>query len=183
MLSAHQTSISISDTAPPNLSSDASAGDPVRRRQASIRVGLFVSKPVAKTMARGRGYRSSSAPNNGSTRATRKNIPQIRILNHGIRGATLSRRFDVLADAWVKDTEAYSSVGSIRAHRAFPLLTAMGRHAIKRALLRLKNGDVRVHWLILLKSISGEDPVPPENRGRVHLMAQHWLKWGKNLLA
>jgi len=33
------------------------------------------------------------------------------------------------------------------------------------------------HWFTALKSISGEDPVPPESRGRLKEMRQHWIAW------
>ena len=35
------------------------------------------------------------------------------------------------------------------------------------------------HWFPALKSISGEDPVPPEDRGKVRRMTKAWLAWGE----
>jgi hypothetical protein len=35
------------------------------------------------------------------------------------------------------------------------------------------------HWFLALKSVSGEDPVPPQSRGKIQEMANAWLKWGR----
>ncbi|WP_335148338.1 hypothetical protein [Nostoc sp.] len=35
------------------------------------------------------------------------------------------------------------------------------------------------HWFWALKSISREDPVPPESRGKIKEMTKAWLEWGK----
>jgi len=34
-------------------------------------------------------------------------------------------------------------------------------------------------WFWALKSITGEDPVSPEKRGRIRDMTQAWLRWGQ----
>ncbi len=34
-------------------------------------------------------------------------------------------------------------------------------------------------WFWALESITEENPVPPEASGRVRLMAQAWIEWGK----
>jgi hypothetical protein len=35
------------------------------------------------------------------------------------------------------------------------------------------------HWFWALKSVTGEDPVPPEDRGNLQRMTKAWLDWGK----
>jgi hypothetical protein len=35
------------------------------------------------------------------------------------------------------------------------------------------------HWFWALKSITGEDPVSPEQRGRINEMTEAWLSWGR----
>lgn len=35
------------------------------------------------------------------------------------------------------------------------------------------------HWFWALRAITGEDPVKPEQRGRMQQMAQAWIQWGK----
>lgn len=36
------------------------------------------------------------------------------------------------------------------------------------------------HWGPALTAITGENPVPPEDAGRLGAMAQAWLQWGKD---
>ena len=53
----------------------------------------------------------------------------------------------------------------------------MGAIAIPFILSELKKKAG--HWFWALKSITGEDPVLPEHRGRIKQMAEAWLWWGK----
>jgi len=42
--------------------------------------------------------------------------------------------------------------------------------------------DMRVHhthWFWALYKLTGENPVPPEDKGRIRKMIDAWLKWGK----
>ena len=36
------------------------------------------------------------------------------------------------------------------------------------------------HWFWALKSITGEDPVPPSKRGKIKEMTIEWKKWWLN---
>lgn len=53
----------------------------------------------------------------------------------------------------------------------------MGHTAIRLILLEMKKRPG--HWFWALKSITGEDPVLPEQRGRMKEMTQAWLRWGR----
>ncbi|MGB8689563.1 MAG: hypothetical protein WCD53_19790 [Microcoleus sp.] len=35
------------------------------------------------------------------------------------------------------------------------------------------------HWFWALRAITGDNPVKSEQRGRMKLMAQAWIQWGK----
>jgi hypothetical protein len=35
------------------------------------------------------------------------------------------------------------------------------------------------HWFWALKAITGEDPVDPDDRGKLANMAEAWLRWGR----
>ncbi len=35
------------------------------------------------------------------------------------------------------------------------------------------------HWFWALRSITGENPIQPKDRGRVVKMAEAWLEWGR----
>ena len=35
------------------------------------------------------------------------------------------------------------------------------------------------HWFAALRALTGADPVAPADRGRLGVMAEAWIKWGK----
>ena len=35
------------------------------------------------------------------------------------------------------------------------------------------------HWFWALNAITGEDPVPPESKGKFQKMTEAWLDWGR----
>ena len=71
----------------------------------------------------------------------------------------------------------YSLVTKKAMHPAYQQIIGMGKTAIPLILFEMmaKPG----HWFWALKSITGEDPVSPEQRGDVNEMTQAWLRWGK----
>lgn len=87
--------------------------------------------------------------------------------------------FRQLVDEWFYDTQWLSSISAITCHDAFARLVALDKPVLKLILERLAQGEVRVHWFPVLKDVAGEDPVPPEKRGRVREMADEWLNWGR----
>lgn len=86
-------------------------------------------------------------------------------------------RFFTLKSQWEKETAVVSSVTQMAMHPSYQQIIGMGPAAIPLILneMAVKPG----HWFWALKSISGEDPVPPENRGRVREMTEAWLHWGR----
>jgi len=51
--------------------------------------------------------------------------------------------------------------------------------AAKLILERMASGDVHIHWFPALKDITGIDPVPPHERGKLPAMTRAWIEWGK----
>lgn len=90
--------------------------------------------------------------------------------------ATIAARFNELVDRWKRDTEYVSDIMEMATHPSYQEIIGMGRPAIPLLLRELKHSPD--HWFWALRSISGEDPVPPENRGKIQEMANAWLKWG-----
>lgn len=81
---------------------------------------------------------------------------------------------------WMEDTEWASSISTITEHRQFTELVNMGTIIIPFVLERLAAGELNAHWFPLLKDLAGgNDPVPPQYRGRVQQMANEWLAWGR----
>lgn len=78
---------------------------------------------------------------------------------------------------WEAETAMLSSVTEIAMHPAYQQIIGMGKPAIPLILSEMKGKPG--HWFWALKSITGEDPVLPEQRGRMKEMTEAWLRWGK----
>ncbi len=63
-------------------------------------------------------------------------------------------------------------------HTAYQQIIGMGPIAIPFILIEMQKRSG--HWFWALKSITGEDPVPPESRGIINEMAKAWINWGIN---
>lgn len=86
-------------------------------------------------------------------------------------------RFQRLKDIWKEETAFLSSVSDIAMHAAYQQIIGMGSTAVP--LIMREMGERPAQWFWALKSIAGEDPVPPEHRGNVTEMTRIWLRWGK----
>jgi hypothetical protein len=89
----------------------------------------------------------------------------------------LARRFDELAAKWRDDTEFDSAPTTIYQHPAYLEIVGWGP-----PVLPLMFADLATHgsfWFGALRTLTGEDPVPPEDRGRIARMREHWLGWGR----
>lgn len=86
-------------------------------------------------------------------------------------------RFFSLKKEWKNSTAHLSSVTEIAMHPAYQQIIGMGPVAIPLILEEMRK--VAGHWFWALRAITGEDPVLLEHRGRVKLMTEDWLKWGK----
>lgn len=86
-------------------------------------------------------------------------------------------KFLKLKDQWEAETSILSSDTEIAMHPAYQQIIGMGTNAIPLILSEMKKKPG--HWFWALKSITGEDPVLPEQRGRVKEMTEAWLRWGR----
>ncbi len=86
-------------------------------------------------------------------------------------------RFFNLNSQWEQETAMLSSITEIAMHPSYQQIIGMGPSAIPLILneMTIKPG----HWFWALKSITGEDPVSPEQRGRIKEMTEAWLRWGR----
>lgn len=87
-------------------------------------------------------------------------------------------KFYELKSRWEVDTAILSSITEIAMHPAYQQIIGMGRNAIPLILAEMK--EAPGHWFWALKSITGEDPVLPEQRGRIKEMAEAWINWGRD---
>ena len=74
------------------------------------------------------------------------------------------------------ETQWLSSTTEMALHPAYQGIIGMGAEALPLILTELQARSG--YWYWALKAISGEDPVPPEDRGAVPRMKEAWLKWG-----
>lgn len=93
------------------------------------------------------------------------------------RQAGILHRFYALTEKWKKDTSLLSSTTEICMHPCYQQIIGLGPNVVPFILRELEREPG--HWFWALKSITGEDPVRPSNRGRVREMAKDWLTWGK----
>lgn len=88
-----------------------------------------------------------------------------------------TRRFNSLAETWRKECAHLSSIREMVLHPAYQQIVGMGPAALPLIFAELEREPN--HWFWALRAITGEDPVLPEHRGNVRLMAEDWLHWGR----
>lgn len=85
--------------------------------------------------------------------------------------------FSILKTGWEANTALLSSITEIALHPDYQQIIGMGTVVIPLILAELKRKPA--HWFWALKAITGEDPVLPEQRGRMNEMRKAWLRWGR----
>ena len=89
----------------------------------------------------------------------------------------LALEFAELADGWKHRTMYVSSAHDEAMDPAYQRIIGMGERALPYIFADLEKGGSGWWWA--LTSITGADPIPPEDAGRVSLMRDHWLNWGR----
>lgn len=110
-------------------------------------------------------------------------LPEDSLWLHGITPGTSSvssvrQRFDGLVSEWQSEKKYISSTDDMVSLASYREIIAMGEPAVPLILNELQRQPD--HWFHALVEITGADPVPPEHRGRLRLMARHWLDWGRS---
>jgi hypothetical protein len=90
---------------------------------------------------------------------------------------SLDARFRDLVQQWKAATEFTSSLTQMVTHPAYQQIIGMGKEAIPLILEELQREED--HWFWALKAITGEDPVPPGDRGQLPKMTEDWLRWAE----
>jgi hypothetical protein len=86
-------------------------------------------------------------------------------------------QFDDWARQWKSETRYVSSTSDMVLHPAYQRIIGLGPAAVPLILDELRREPN--HWFWALKAITGEDPVPPADRGRLDRMTAAWLAWGQ----
>lgn len=90
----------------------------------------------------------------------------------------LRRSFATLADQWRRETAHLSSITAKTLHPAYLRIIGLGPEVIPLVLARLEAEPA--YWFAALRSLTGYDPVRPEDAGRFHAMRDAWLAWGRS---
>jgi ribosome-associated toxin RatA of RatAB toxin-antitoxin module len=94
-----------------------------------------------------------------------------------ISSNAIETEFERLAAKWKAERRASSSTQAIAMHPAYQKIIGMGAQAVPFILADLQRGVD--HWFWALRSITRENPVPSESRGKMQEMANAWLDWGR----
>ncbi|TAG94436.1 MAG: hypothetical protein EAZ09_11110 [Oscillatoriales cyanobacterium] len=105
---------------------------------------------------------------------TTQNILKI---NAGISPEIVDK-FYALASDWEKEVAGLSSTAQMSQHPAYQEIINMGVKIVPLLLSELQKSPL--YWLSALSAITGENPIKPEQRGRVKQMALAWIEWGRN---
>lgn len=85
--------------------------------------------------------------------------------------------FQELVNQWQQETRGISSSTELILHPAYQQIIGMGREVVPLLLRELEKKSGR--WFWALKSITRQDPVPLELRGKTKEMIKIWLDWGR----
>jgi hypothetical protein len=85
-------------------------------------------------------------------------------------------RFRLLAAQWIAERPRGADVHWMTDTPAYRAIIDLGQPAVPLLLAELRRSVD--HWFSALHAITGADPVPPEARGKMKLMAAAWLRWG-----
>ena len=90
----------------------------------------------------------------------------------------LEKKLDTLLQQWQDACVVLSSTSAMVAHAAYQEIIELGQPVVPLLLRQLQKEPI--HLFEALKSITGEDPVAPEDWGKISAMANDWLAWGRS---
>jgi len=96
--------------------------------------------------------------------------------NEVFNNQELQAEFSRLAEIWKEETIFSSKIEW--EHPAYQQIIALGEPIVPIILEELQRQPG--HWFIALAEITGENPVEEDHRGRVELMTDDWLEWGRS---
>lgn len=95
------------------------------------------------------------------------------------RSVNIEKEFAELTARWKEETRFASKMKTISEHPAYRKIVSMGDKAVPLILADLeKTGD---SWFMALREITGADPVPKENRGKMKETAYAWISWWSSM--
>ena len=89
----------------------------------------------------------------------------------------LAVAFRALASEWRAATRFAAAPSAAADHPAYRAVVGLGPGAVPLILAAL--AEAPDPWFAALRELTGDDPVPPADRGRPEASAGHWLAWGR----
>lgn len=86
--------------------------------------------------------------------------------------------FRELVNQWQQETRGISSSTDLILHPSYQQIIGMGRDVVPLLLRELEQKSGR--WFWALQSITRQNPVPVESRGKTKEMIKIWLEWGRD---
>lgn len=103
--------------------------------------------------------------------------PALSVREQRQRHTELFEEFVDLATRWREEAAGYSVITPKVAHPAYLRIIGMGPVAVPWILRELEERGG--HWYVALRSITGANPVPHKDRGRIPKMRAAWLAWAR----
>lgn len=85
--------------------------------------------------------------------------------------------FEELKTDWKNRTQYMSNTAQMATVRSYQRIIGLGPAALPLILQELERETD--HWFWALEAISGENPVPSNQAGKVEEMAKTWIEWGR----
>jgi hypothetical protein len=89
----------------------------------------------------------------------------------------IEAEFNSLVEEWRDQTRMLSLVTQKSMNPAYQRIIGMGQPIVPLIFRDLEQKPD--HWFWALRAITGDNPVKPEQRGRMKEMAQAWIQWGR----
>ncbi|MDR3620579.1 MAG: hypothetical protein P4L85_14605 [Paludisphaera borealis] len=94
-----------------------------------------------------------------------------------VTGRGVPERFRRLAAEWKEQSRYLSNSAQMAMLRPYQRIIGMGSPVVPLILEELRREPDQ--WFWALEAITEENPVPPEDMGKVRRMADAWIRWGE----
>jgi hypothetical protein len=91
--------------------------------------------------------------------------------------ASVEERFRRLATEWKEQSRYLSNTAQMAMLKPYQRIIGLGLPVVPLILEELHREPNQ--WFWALEAITEQNPVPPEAGGKVRLMAEAWIEWGK----
>jgi hypothetical protein len=98
-------------------------------------------------------------------------------MSSAVAFSDVARTFQSLAEQWDAETSYLSSVHEIVLNPSYQRIIGLGPQVLPLLLHDLMHTGR--FWFWALTSITGENPVPDDERGNVPRMTERWVHWGR----